>query len=305
MRAVNLFAGCGGMSKGFQDAGFDILAAYDSWFSTIKCYRANFSHPIFNFDLSMTNEAVRHIAQWNPEIIIGGPPCQDFSHAGKRKEGEQANLTLAFAKIIEEIRPSWFVMENVDRSKNSENYNKARKIFKNSGYGLNERLLDASFCGIPQKRKRFFCIGSLNEKDGFLDFYINLHLDLKPMTVREYLGNELGVEHYYRHPRNYNRRGIFSIDEPSPTVRGVNRPIPKGYPGHHGDSARISNNLRPLTTFERARLQTFPRDFKWVGSKTDLEQMIGNAVPVKLGEMIGKVILSFKGAVKNNKKVVA
>jgi DNA (cytosine-5)-methyltransferase 1 len=113
------------------------------------------------------------------------------------------------------------------------------------------------------------------------------------MTIRDYFGNSLGVNHYYRHPRNYNRRGIFSIDEPSPTVRGVNRPLPKGYKGHSADSAPISNDIRPLTTLERSYIQTFPKNFQWSGTKTALEQLIGNAVPVKLAEFVGNCLQEY------------
>ena len=96
----------------------------------------------------------------------------------------------------------------------------------------------------------------------------------------------LDFEYYYRHPRNYNRRAIFSIDEPAPTIRGVNRPVPKGYPGHPKDACPISENVRALTTLERSLIQTFPATFKWCGNKTEMEQMIGNAVPVKLAEYV-------------------
>ena len=112
------------------------------------------------------------------------------------------------------------------------------------------------------------------------------------MTLRDYFGDSLGFEYYYRHPRNYNRRGVFSIDEPAPTMRGVNRPVPKGYPGHHNDACPVTDDLHALTTMDRAKIQTFPDEYKWVGSKTDIEQMIGNAVPVGLAEAIGKAVLS-------------
>ena len=98
--------------------------------------------------------------------------------------------------------------------------------------------------------------------------------------------NRLPFEHYYRHPRSYARRAVFSIDEPSPTIRSVNRPIPKGYPGHAGDPVPISREMRALTTQERALIQTFPVDFKFPGTKSDSEQGIGNAVPVKLAEYV-------------------
>jgi DNA (cytosine-5)-methyltransferase 1 len=182
-------------------------------------------------------------------------------------------------------------MENVDRFIKSNAHNIAIRIFKSAGYGLTEEILDASFCGVPQRRKRYFCIGHRLAKDGFIHEIISQHILKKEMTVREYLGNELGIEHYYRHPRNYNRRGIYSIDEPSPTVRGVNRPVPKGYKGHSGDPIPISADLRPLTTMERARIQTFPEEFHWnYISKTDLEQLIGNSVPVNLAQFVARML---------------
>jgi DNA (cytosine-5)-methyltransferase 1 len=114
----------------------------------------------------------------------------------------------------------------------------------------------------------------------------------EPTTLRNFFGNTLDFEFYYRHPRNYNRRAIFSIDEPAPTMRGVNRPVPKGYPGHPQDACALNDGIRALTTLERALIQTFPPDFKWSGSKTDVEQMIGNAVPVKLAEFVATALLS-------------
>ena len=115
MKTVDLFAGCGGLSLGFKNAGFEIVAAFDNWQPAIEVYKDNFIHPIFDIDLSQ-NINYQLIAQFNPEIIIGGPPCQDFSSAGKRNENlGRANLTLVFTNIVTLIKPKWFVMENVDR----------------------------------------------------------------------------------------------------------------------------------------------------------------------------------------------
>lgn len=97
------------------------------------------------------------------------------------------------------------------------------------------------------------------------------------------------------------RRGIFSIYEPSPTIRGVNRPIPKGYKKHSGDPVDITDSLRPLTTIERSYIQTFPKNFIFSGSKTDLEQVIGNAVPVKLGEFVANCIIQYIDDRDNNR----
>lgn len=290
-RIVDLFAGCGGLTQGFQDAGFEVVGAFEFWNVAADCYEVNFKHPVFRSDLSDVKNAIEEIRTLNPEIIIGGPPCQDFSHAGKRVEDERADLTVAYANIVAKLAPRWFVMENVDRAQKSTKYQEARAILKAAGYGLTEIVLNAALCGAPQRRKRFFCIGSMDVEDGFLTEYIKKAQSKKEMTLHDYFGDSLGIEHYYRHPRNYSRRAIYSINEPSATVRGVNRPVPQGYPGHAGDSCVINDEVRPLTTLERALVQTFPPKFKWLGSKTDMEQMIGNAVPVKLAEFVAKALI--------------
>jgi len=287
---VDLFSGCGGMSQGFINAGYNVLAGFELWAPAVLCYKANFSHQLYEFDLSNVEKATEIVTGLKPDIIIGGPPCQDFSQAGKRVESARASLTGSYAEIIKGVNPKYFIMENVDRARMSNAFAYARQIFKECGYGLTEIVLDASHCGVPQKRKRFFCIGSMNEQDGFLDEYFRTRQSANAMTLRDYFGDSLGFEYYYRHPRNYNRRGIFSIDEPAPTMRGMNRPVPKGYPGHHLDAAPLSSDIRALTTEERAWIQTFPKDFKFVGSKTDVEQMIGNAVPVKLAEFVANAL---------------
>lgn len=298
MKIVDLFAGGGGLSLGFQNAGFDIVAAFDWWETAVECYKANFNHPVEQLDLSETDDAIKEIRKYAPDMIIGGPPCQDFSHAGKRIENDRAELTESYARIISSIMPVCFVMENVDRAKNSHAYASARETFKQAGYGLTEIILDASLCGTPQKRKRFICFGMVGKEDGFALDEFTSRLAKKPMTLRDYFGDTLGFEYYYRHPRNYSRRAVFSVDEPAPTMRGVNRPVPKGYPGHKNDACPVTQDLHVLSTAERALIQTFPRDFKWVGSKTDIEQMIGNAVPVNLANFVAEAVKSALGEQK-------
>lgn len=293
MNAVDLFAGCGGLSLGFQNAGINIKAAFEFWDVAANCYEKNFNHPVHRVDLSDTETAIKLIKSYSPDIIIGGPPCQDFSFAGKRIEASRASLTGSYADIICSIKPKYFVMENVDRAAKSNAYSEARKKYKENGYGLTEVILDASKCGVPQKRKRFFCIGIRDGSNDAVKKIINNKMSKEPTTLRDYYGNTLDFEFYYRHPRNYSRRAIFSIDEPAPTMRGVNRPVPKGYPGHPNDACELSPSIRALTTAERALIQTFPKDFIWAGNKTDTEQMIGNAVPVKLAEFVASSVLEY------------
>lgn len=300
MRTIDLFSGCGGMSLGFQNANFDVVAAFDNWKPAVKVYQDNFDHPIYDTDLA-TQDSLALIKSLNPEMIIGGPPCQDFSSAGKRDETlGRADLTLSFANIVSECKPEWFVMENVERILKSNILKDALKIFKKAGYGISYEVLNATYCGVPQARKRFFLVGHLHSQDGFLNPYFTKNTSAQTMTIYDYLGKSLGIEYYYRHPRSYMRRGVFSIYEPSPTIRGVNRPIPKNYIRHSGDLVEINENLRPLTTIERSYLQTFPNDFIFRGTKTDLEQVIGNAVPVKLGEFVANCINEYIEDSNNN-----
>lgn len=262
-----------------------------SWLSV---YQKNFEHECKMLDLSNIKDSVAEIESKHPDMIIGGPPCQDFSSAGKRDEDNgRGDLTVNYAQIINRIRPKWFVMENVERITKTQKLIDAKKIFKEAGYGLSWQVLDASKCGVPQKRKRFFMIGKLHEQDDFMVPFLQSGLSKTSMTLREYFGDSLGVEYYYRHPRSYARRGIFSIDEPSPTVRGVNRPMPKGYEIHDNDPIKSKEGIRALTTIERSYIQTFPKTFKFEGSKTELEQMIGNAVPVKLAEYVATSIKKY------------
>lgn len=292
MKVVDLFCGCGGLSLGFQKAGFDIVGAFDNWDKAINVYNENFSHKAQNVDLNNIKPEI--LQNLSPDIIIGGPPCQDYSAAGARDENRgSANLTLRFAELICSVKPKYFVMENVDRVLKSNTLPKAIAKFKNAGYGLTQIVLDASRCGVPQIRKRFFLIGGLKESTDFLLFDLNRKISTTQMSIKDYLGDELGIEFYYRHPRSYARRGVFSIYEPSPTIRGVNRPIPKGYKTHKGDATTDLSKVRALTTMERARIQTFPKDFKFSGSKTDLEQIIGNAVPVELANFVGDCLFKY------------
>lgn len=281
---------------GFQDAGFSVVASYDNWDPAIEVYRLNFDHPIFKRDLLNTDD-VNDISSNNPDVIIGGPPCQDFSSAGHRDESlGRANLTLSYAEIITKIRPRFFVMENVPTIRKSEKLDIIKAQFKEAGYGLSEIVLDASLCGVPQKRKRFFLIGHMGGEDNAVVPHLKKNLASKSMTLHDYFGDSLGFEYYFRVPRSYSRRGIFSIYEPAMTVRGVDRPVPKGYPGHPGDPVPVNDSIRTLTIEERSRFQTFPKNFKYVGSKTVVNQMIGNAVPVKLAYYVANALIDYINA---------
>lgn len=293
MTAVDLFSGCGGMSLGFESAGYDVLAAFDNWMPAIEVYRKNFSHPVFKQDLSDIDTAVEMIESLDPLVVFGGPPCQDFSTAGHQNEnGGRAVLSVVYATIISKVRPQWFVMENVATIRNTKSFERVCKIFRESGYGITCKVLNAAYCGVPQTRKRMFVIGGIGEEDEFLDCWLDANLATEPMSIRDYLGDALGTDFYFRIPTNYSRRGVFSIDEPSMTIRAIDRPIPPGYKGNSKDAAPIEQ-ARVLTPKERSYIQTFPEEFEFSGGKSDVNTMIGNAVPVNLARYVASTLSEY------------
>ena len=293
MRVVDLFSGCGGMSLGFQNAGCKIVAAYDYWQPAIDIYQRNFQHPIYKKDLS-TENIVPELLDLHPDMIIGGPPCQDFSIAGKREfRGKRANLTLKYGEIVSDVRPQWFVMENVYNIEKSPIFEEVLTIFKLAGYGITKHVWDASYMGVPQMRRRCFVIGKLGEKDDFLLDKLLSGLSKERMTVRKYFERSpLDAMYIYQHPRTYKRRAIFSVDEPLSTIRSVNRPIPSNYIIHPADKTSDLSKVHVLTTKERSYIQTFPESFEFVGTTSAIEQAIGNAVPVKMAEYVAKAVLN-------------
>ena len=292
-RAVDLFCGVGGMSAGLTQAGIDVVAAYDNWPVAVETYRRNVGGHADILDLTDIETSVERISAYGADLIAGGPPCQDFSTAGKRVEGERANLTIMYARIIERCRPPVVLMENVPQVRRSATYARVKSLLKDRGYRINEFVLDASRFGVPQIRKRFFMAGWLENRESvqrFSDWIMNF-ASKDRMTVKQYLGDEIEIDYYYRHARNYSRRAIFSVYEPSPTIRGVNRPVPPNYRRNHLDSAP-PEAVRPLTSLERSRIQTFPRTWDWGRWKSDrnadMELLIGNAVPVNLAASVGR-----------------
>ena len=297
LKAVDLFCGVGGLSKGLHDSGMEIVAAYDNWPAAVDAYTRNMPHAAERMDLMDIATAVREVSAHKPDIIVGGPPCQDFSTAGNRVEGDKASLTIAYASIVAECRPPFVLMENVPQARVSSAYHRMKGILEGHGYQIHESVLDASYCGVPQIRKRFFMFGwrggvGIRER---LAHWLGVGKSKEPLTVKDYLQDEIDVEYYYRHPRNYSRRAIFTVREPSPTIRGVNRPVPPNYHGNHLDSAPPSA-VRPLFSRERSRIQTFPRSWVWSNDgadrKADVELLIGNAVPVNLAAFVGKGVLN-------------
>lgn len=165
MKVVDLFCGCGGFSLGFKDAGFDIVQSYDHWEPAVTTYRENFEHNIQSCEISAQLDLP------SADVIIGGPPCQGFSSAGLRKQGDKRNsLVEVFSSLIVKHRPMAFVFENVEGFLTGE---KGQHVFAlldpliEAGYQIHLRKVNASTFGVPQHRKRVFAIGGLGWAPNF------------------------------------------------------------------------------------------------------------------------------------------
>lgn len=173
MNVIDLFCGCGGFSKGFEQAGFDIRLGIDIWQDAVTTYKANFPHAatIVGDISTLTGEdllAAAGMSANEVDVIIGGPPCQGFSLSGKRMLDDPRNILYkSFVRMVETIQPKAFVMENVPglvRLFNGQVKEQVIEDFTNIGYKVEMRQLTASDFGVPQARTRVFFVGINKDK---------------------------------------------------------------------------------------------------------------------------------------------
>mgnify|MGYP006082782581 FL=1 len=165
MNVVSLFSGCGGLDLGFKQAGYKILWANDNLPDACETYKKEIGdhivcNDIFEIDIKSIPKA---------DVIIGGPPCQGFSGVGKRDPNDaRSSLVWRYLEIVNEIKPSFFLFENVTGIRNSKTVEgknvleELKKQFQLLGYTTTVHLLNAADFGVPQRRKRVFIIGSLH-----------------------------------------------------------------------------------------------------------------------------------------------
>lgn len=164
-KVLDLFCGAGGLSWGFEKVGFEVSWGLDNWKSAVDTFKAN--HPkakVYQVDITRVNDS--QLKEWfkGVSVIVGGPPCQGFSTAGKRALDDPRNkLVKEFLRVVTALLPDAFVMENVE---GFTNFNKGALVlelieeFERLNYSLTYGVLDAVNYGVPQRRKRFFLIGS-------------------------------------------------------------------------------------------------------------------------------------------------
>ena len=341
MNAIDLFAGCGGLSRGFMDAGFNITVGVDNDQAALNTFVRNHNGAIaLNADLSnpQTFEKIREAANGrNIDVIIAGPPCQGFSLTGPRNFDDKRNqLYLAVFEAVKEYQPKGFIIENVPGMAtlyNGQIKNEILKRFRALGYNVECQILCAADYGVPQIRRRLIFMG-VRKDIGYPKFPIATFSPATYRTCREAISdlpsrvNELGQEEdsyssepiteYQRQMRNgcvvlYNHVAtqhtkmvqdtIALVPEGGnykdlPTGWGESRKFHVAWTRYHGD--KPSNTIdtghrnhfhyeynRVPTVRENARLQSFSDDFVFLGTRTQQNRQVGNAVPPLLGYHLG------------------
>lgn len=299
MKVVSLFSGAGGLDLGFANAGHEIAWAVDNWADAVETYRMNFSSPIQLADI----RDVPSVMIPECDIVIGGFPCQGFSVANvQRSVDDSRNLLYReFVRVVRDIRPRFFVAENVKGILSLGGGLVFQKIvadFESLGYRVSHAVLNAANFGVPQRRERVFIVGSSHGDPWSRP--LPTHVDprsahisgLRPWaSIGEALvglpdpdaPNVLENHEYTTYKLTFNGYlGHRSVDPtlPSPTLtaRGDDK---GGVVIHHHPS-----NLRRLTAREAAILQTFPIDYRFYGPKTSVYRQVANAVPPMLARVV-------------------
>lgn len=167
MNAIDLFAGCGGLSKGFMDAGFDIIVGVDNDQAALNTFAKNHNGAVaMKADLSKqeTFDEIKRIAgDREIDVVIAGPPCQGFSLTGPRIFDDERNkLYLAVIEIVKQYKPKAFIIENVPGMATlykGQIKDEILRRFKKMGYNIECKILCAADYGVPQIRKRLIFMG--------------------------------------------------------------------------------------------------------------------------------------------------
>lgn len=327
MNVLSLFSGCGGMDLGFvgdfevfgkkyEENPFKIIFANDIDKFATQTYTENFNHEAVNADLKDIdfNDAVTD----DVDVIIGGFPCQDFSHAGNRKgtSTERGRLYQEMKRAVEEKKPKAFVAENVDGLRTLKSSNKSSELeniieeFRDVGYRVVYRVLNSADYGIPQTRIRVIIIGIRNDLYQKIYYPKPTHSENsieKPwMTAKEGiddLWDKLDDPNINKHSsKDYSKAKFY----PGKKTQG-NRKIDAHRPSmtiraeHHGNIEAHYRTLLPkdpenmdgwrrLSVRECARIQSFPDDFIFSCSASQAYRQIGNAVPPVLGWHIARAL---------------
>lgn len=313
MTFVDLFCGAGGLSKGLEMAGLQGICGLD-WFKEAgETYERNFTHPFVNGDIKKPeikqqfyDTVRRELAGRHLSLVAGGFPCQGFSMAGNRIIDDPRNsLYLELLEIVKKLQPNFVLCENVKGLRSMLGGQVEKKIiadFKAIGYEMNVTVLCAADYYTPQKRERVIFIGN---RIGATNFHPRPIL-----TPNQYVTTGDAIADLISHPvdKAFNHvptkhredmvRRMAALKEGESLYEGYSDAWKK-CPWNEASCTIKENhggvNIHPrlprvLTAREMARLQSFPDDFIFMGTKNKQLVQIGNAVPPLLGKAIGLAI---------------
>ncbi len=361
--AVDLFAGCGGLSLGLHQAGFDVLVGADSDGWAMESHAANLPGLTWTGDLTDPTHFLQTLEVWGIErvdLVAGGVPCQPFSRAGRPRierlvesgertaHDERADLWQSFIAVVERLRPDVVLVENVPdlpRWNDGEVLIGFHETLHDLGYSVEARILDGFRFGVPQHRQRLILVGLsqgrqplwpeptedlVTLKDAIHDLPViprAQRAEALPYDPSRTRGNfqremrkgmaakdaELVWDHISRDVRRDDmeafgllKEGQTYLDLPQRLRRYRSDVFTDKYKRlAWGDLCRsITAHIakdgywyihpeqhRTLSVREAARVQTFPDNFRFAGTQTHRYRQIGNAVPVRLGRVVGETIL--------------
>lgn len=320
---VSLFAGAGGLDLGFEKAGFNIIWANEYDKNIWATYETN--HKSYLDHRSITDIHVNEI----PDCvgIIGGPPCQSWSEGGSRRgiNDKRGQLFYDYIRVLKAKQPLFFLAENVSGILEPRHHDALEDIlnqFKDAGYNVFMKLLNANDYDVAEDRKRIFIVGFRTDL-GIDKFDYPMPYVLKP-TLRDAIwdlrdtaipakgknktnGKYCNIPNHEYYVGGYSsifmsRNRVRSWDEPAFTVQASGRQsqlhpqapkMLKVKADVHKFVEGSEHLYRRLTVREAARIQGFPDSFKFI--YTDLNdgyKMIGNAVPVMLAHAMAMAILN-------------
>lgn len=322
---IELFSGCGGLSTGFLDAGLRIAAGFEWDARAVEAYQYNHAYrgsAGIRYDLSGAKggELLGAAGLRKVDFVIGGPPCQPFSIVGKRKgtRDQRANLLDDYVRLIQELSPSVFLLENVPNLASIDDGQilaRIQRCLQKMGYGIRCEVVKAADFGVPQMRKRLVMIGMRDRS--IIHFPSESHgAELRPyITAKQAIGDlpdagefgETGIPNH--EPTAHSAQMVARFKRLVPGKREALSFHDRLHPDKLAYTLRAGygnfSPLRPIhykydrviTVRESARLQGFSDNFIWPDRIPRLQQyrQVGNAVPPPLSKAFARSIISQMG----------
>ena len=297
-KLVSLFSGAGGLDMGFENQGFQTIWANDIDKDACETHKIWSKATVVQGDIGKLN--FNDIP--NADVIAGGFPCQGFSLAGPRKLDDTRNILYRyFVKLVELKKPKIFVAENVKGILTLGNGEIIKAIindFSEKGYNVVPTLVNAADYGVPQDRFRVIIVGTRKDLNINFEFpkKIEKKVYLKDVlaSLPEAKDTEICFAPYSSRYMSRNRKRAWT--EVSFTIPAMAKQV--AIHPSSPDMVKLGTDLwkfgqgktRRLSYKEAAVIQTFPYDMVFYGDLTSKYKQIGNAVPVKLAEVIAKAI---------------